>query len=79
MGQERWIGMLHNFQLTSGNFQLTNGPFRSSSVGRLVEALAHEVYRQLSNRHSLNTAFLPADIVKLLRAFVEISPMAQCE
>jgi hypothetical protein len=43
-------------------------------VGRLIEALAHEVYRQLSNRHSLNTAFLPVDLVKLLKAFADMEP-----
>ena len=43
-------------------------------MGRLVDALAHEAYRQLSNRHSLNAPFLPADLVKLLKAFAEIHP-----
>jgi hypothetical protein len=65
--------------LPTANRQLSTALCRSPSVGRLVEALAHEVYRQLSNRHSLNTAFLPTDIVKLLRAFVEMSPTSQCE
>ncbi|KAG1655977.1 hypothetical protein FOA52_008678 [Chlamydomonas sp. UWO 241] len=45
---------------------------RSPAVGRLVDAVAHEAYRQLSNRHSLSAAFLPADIVALLKAFVRL-------
>ena len=53
---------------------LARRSIRSSAVGRLVDALAHEAYRQLSNRHSLNAPFLPADLVKLLKAFAEIHP-----
>ena len=48
---------------------------RSPSVARLAEAVAHEVTRQINNRHSLNTAFLPADLVKLLQAFAELHPL----
>ena len=49
--------------------------FRSPSVARLAEAVAHEVTRQINNRHSLNTAFLPADLVKLLQAYAELHPL----
>ncbi|GLI66650.1 hypothetical protein VaNZ11_010572 [Volvox africanus] len=45
---------------------------RSSACAQLAEAVAHEVFRQLSNRSSINTPFEPSDLIKVVRAFADL-------
>ncbi|KIZ00201.1 hypothetical protein MNEG_7760 [Monoraphidium neglectum] len=42
---------------------------RSAASAKLLDAVAHEVYRQLSNRHSGSAGFRPSDLVKLVNAY----------
>jgi hypothetical protein len=44
----------HPQDLTDVAVALSQLGLRSAAVARLMEAVAHEVYRQLSNRHSMN-------------------------
>ncbi len=48
-------------------------------VGRLVDAVAHEVYRQISNRYSMTAPFRPPDIVKLLSAYTQLVDPSSCD
>ncbi len=41
-------------------------------MAQLAEALAHEVYRHVSNRSSLQAAFAPADLVKVVQAYARM-------
>ncbi|KAG2499264.1 hypothetical protein HYH03_002842 [Edaphochlamys debaryana] len=45
---------------------------RSPATAQLAEAVAHEVYRQVSNRYSLQAPFAPTDLVKLVRAYARL-------
>lgn len=45
---------------------------RSAAVGQLVEAVAHEVYRQISNRYSLNAGFQPPELLRVLQAYAQL-------
>lgn len=45
---------------------------RSPAVDVAVESVAHEVYRQISNRHSLSQPFTTPDLIKLLQAYGEL-------
>ncbi len=49
--------------------------FRSLPVAQLVEAVAHEAYRQISNRHSANQPFTPKDLIQLLGAYQQLRVM----
>lgn len=45
---------------------------KSPAMAQLLGALAHEAYRQVSNRHSLNSSFMPEDLVKLVTAYADL-------
>ncbi|GLC53919.1 hypothetical protein PLESTB_000887000 [Pleodorina starrii] len=45
---------------------------RSPAVAQLAEAVAHEVYRQLSNRSSLHAPFEAGELVKVVRAYADM-------
>lgn len=44
----------------------------SPVVGRLLDALAHHVYSQLSNKHSGNTTFTALCVVRLVQSYAEL-------
>lgn len=41
-------------------------------MAQLAEALAHEVYRHVSNRSSMQATFAPADLVKVVQAYARM-------
>ncbi|GFR51990.1 hypothetical protein Agub_g14522, partial [Astrephomene gubernaculifera] len=45
---------------------------RSAATAQLAEAIAHEVYRQLSNRYSLQAPFTAGDIVKIVQSYAQM-------
>ncbi|GFR51982.1 hypothetical protein Agub_g14513, partial [Astrephomene gubernaculifera] len=44
----------------------------SAATAQLAEAIAHEVYRQLSNRYSLQAPFAAGDIVKIVQSYAQM-------
>lgn len=52
---------------------VTPGPgFKSQAAASLLDAVAHEVYRQLSNRHSTAGTFTAEGVVALLQAYCDL-------
>lgn len=46
--------------------------FKGQAAAQLLDAAAHEVYRQLSNRHSTAGSFTVEGVVALLQAYCEL-------
>lgn len=45
---------------------------RSAAVAQLIEAAAHEVYQQCSNRHSMNEPWVPSDLLTFVQAYAKL-------
>jgi hypothetical protein len=46
--------------------------FKGQAAAELLDAAAHEVYRQLSNRHSTAGSFTVEGVVSLLQAYCDL-------
>jgi hypothetical protein len=62
----------HPEDLTDAAAGLAAAGFRSQVAATLLDAIAHEVYRQLSNRHSAAGSFTVEGAVNLLGSYADL-------
>jgi len=63
----------HPEDLTDAVVGLAAAGLKTQHTAELLDAVAHEVYRQLSNRHSHGTGSFTVDgVVKLLRSYADL-------